>query len=150
MKRVWMVWLILFSIAAAENGVVTYKSRYSVDETTKRLVAIVREKGLTLFKVIDHAEGARRAGKKLRPMKLVIFGNPKMGTPFIQCSETMGLDLPQKMLIYENSAGKTMVAYNAPGYLFGRHNVGSDCARKLQEKMANALKKFAKQAAGVK
>jgi uncharacterized protein (DUF302 family) len=142
--------LILLALALqAENGMISYKSRYSVDETTKRLVQILREKGVTLFKVIDHAEGAKSVGKKLRPMKLVIFGNPKMGTPFMQCSPTMGLDLPQKMLVYENNASEVMVTYNSPNYLFWRHSVDANCSAPLQKKMGTVLQKFAKYAAGI-
>ncbi|WP_456452623.1 DUF302 domain-containing protein [Hydrogenimonas sp.] len=142
--------LILLALALqAENGMISYKSRFSVDETTKRLVQVLREKGVTLFKVIDHAEGAASAGMKLRPMKLVIFGNPKMGTPFMQCSPTMGLDLPQKMLVYENNASEVMITYNSPNYLFWRHNVDANCSAPLQKKMGVVLQKFAKYAAGL-
>jgi uncharacterized protein (DUF302 family) len=137
-----VVWL------QAENGMVTYESHFDVDETTKRLVKILRDKGVTLFKVIDHAEGARSVGKKLRPMKLVIFGNPKMGTPFMQCSPTIGLDLPQKMLVYEAN-GSTYVTYNSPKYLFWRHGIDGNCSAPLQRKMGAVLQKFAKYAAGI-
>lgn len=150
MKKQWMILVLLVSFLQAENGMTGYKSRYNVDETTRRLVSILRENGVTLFKVIDHAENAKSIGKRLRPMKLVIFGNPKMGTPFMQCSPTMGLDLPQKMLIYENNASETMVTYNLPNYLFWRHNVDANCSSRLQKKMNAVLQKFAKYAAGIK
>ncbi|WP_457596032.1 DUF302 domain-containing protein [Hydrogenimonas sp.] len=133
----------------AQNGMIRYKSRYDVDETTKRLVKLLREKGVTVFKVIDHAEGAARVGRKLAPMKLVIFGNPGMGTPFMECSPTMGLDLPQKMLVYRDESNATMVLYNAPAYLFWRHGIDANCSRPLQKKMAKALATFAKTAAGI-
>ena len=141
---------LLLTFLHAENGLVSYQSRYSVDETAKRLVTILREKGVTLFKVIDHSEGAKRAGMKLRPTKLVIFGNPKMGTPLMQCSQSLGIDLPQKMLIYENNASKVIVTYNDPAYLMERHQVPGTCAPKLQKKMKMVLKKFAEYAAGIK
>ena len=150
MKKTWMGLVLFFAILQAENGMIAYKSHYNVEETTKRLVEILREKGVTLFKVVDHAEGARDIGKKLRPMKLVIFGNPKMGTPFMQCSPTIGLDLPQKMLIYENNVSETTIVYNSPNYLFWRHNVDANCSPQLQKKMGAVLQKFAKYAAGLK
>ncbi len=145
-KFLWLALAMVF--LQAENGMITYKSHYNVDETTRRLVTILREKGVTLFKVIDHAEGARSVGKKLPPMKLVIFGNPKMGTPFMQCSPTMGIDLPQKMLIYDKN-GSTYLTYNSPKYLFWRHNIDGNCSKGLQQKMGAVLQKFAYYAAGI-
>ncbi|BDY13752.1 DUF302 domain-containing protein [Hydrogenimonas cancrithermarum] len=149
MIRVWLAMILAVSFVCAENGMIRYKSRYTVDETTKRLVEILREKGVTLFKVIDHAEGAKRIGSQLPPSRLVIFGNPKMGTPLMRCSPSIGLDLPQKMLVYENDSSEVMVTYNAPAYLFWRHNVPADCAPELQKKMSLVLEKFAKYAAGI-
>ncbi|WP_353662162.1 DUF302 domain-containing protein [Hydrogenimonas sp. SS33] len=145
--------VLLICLAAAlfaGNGMIAYKSRYNVDETTKRLVAMLREKGVTLFKVVDHSDGAHSAGMQMKPMKLVIFGNPKMGTPLMQCAPTLGLDLPQKMLIYENNASETVVVYNSPKYLFWRHDVPETCAPGIQKKMGAVLQRFAKYAAGIR
>ncbi|RUM46015.1 MAG: DUF302 domain-containing protein [Hydrogenimonas sp.] len=149
MKRLLGLVVLLTTFVWAQNGMVTYKSRYNVDETTKRLVKVLRQKGVTLFKVIDHGEGANQANVTLPPSKLVIFGNPKMGAPLMACSPTLGLDLPQKMLIYQDPKGQTMVTFNATAYLFWRHSVPASCHLKLQKKMATALKGFAKYAAGV-
>ncbi|WP_457594766.1 DUF302 domain-containing protein [Hydrogenimonas sp.] len=146
------VLLLLAASAAfligAENGMAEYTSRYSVDETAKRLVQILRKKGVTLFKVIDHSEAAAGVGVKLRPTKLLIFGNPKMGAPLMECSQTLGIDLPQKMLIYEDEAGKVHALFNTKAYLMWRHGVDPECAPKLQKKMGVALKTFARYATG--
>ncbi|WP_457598502.1 DUF302 domain-containing protein [Hydrogenimonas sp.] len=146
------VLLLLAASAAfligAENGMAEYTSRYSVDETAKRLVQILRKKGVTLFKVIDHSEAAVGVGVKLRPTKLLIFGNPKMGAPLMECSQTLGIDLPQKMLIYEDEAGKVHALFNTKAYLMWRHGVDPECAPKLQKKMGVALKTFARYATG--
>lgn len=86
---------------------------------------------------------------KLRPMKLVIFGHPKMGTPLIRCAPTIGLDLPQKMLIYEEDTNRTFVLYNSPKYLFWRHGVDVNCSAALQRKLEKVLQGLAKTAAGI-
>ncbi len=135
-------------LSAAENGMSGYVSRYGVEETTKRLVDILRKKGVTVFKIIDHSDGAASVGMKLRPTKLVIFGNPKIGTPLMQCSQTLGLDLPQKMLIYKDENGEVHAVFNTKAYLMWRHGVEPDCAPALQKKMDAAVKKFAKYATG--
>jgi len=135
-------------VSAAENGMVEYTSRYSVDETAKRLVHILRQKGVTLFKVIDHSDAAAGVGVKLRPTKLLIFGNPKMGAPLMACSQTLGIDLPQKMLIYEDEKGEVHALFNTKAYLMWRHDVDPDCAPGLQKKMGEALRRFAKYATG--
>jgi uncharacterized protein (DUF302 family) len=141
--------VLLTTLVWAQKGMVTYKSRYNVDETTKRLVQIVRDKGLILFKVVDHSEGATQANVTLHPSKLVIFGNPKMGASLMSCSPTLGLDLPQKMLIYQDRKGTTHITFNAPSYLFKRHHLPASCHLEIQKKMTTALKSFAKYAAGV-
>ncbi len=142
------VMLVAAFLMGGEKGMAHVKSRYSVDETTMRLVKALREKGVTLFKVIDHSDGARQAGMTLRPMKLVIFGNPRVGTPLMQCSPTLGLDLPQKMLVYENNASEVEIVYNSPVYLFWRHDVPETCAPQIQQKMKKVLDMFARRAAG--
>lgn len=149
MKKSILFLTLFMALSYAENGMISYTSHYNVEETTRRLVEGLRQKGVTVFKVIDHSEGARRVGLKLSPTRLVIFGNPKMGTPLMQCSRTIALDLPQKMLIYENGAGKTIVTYNDPRYLVERHGIDATCAPKVQSKMEKVMKKFAKYAAGL-
>ncbi|WP_456381566.1 DUF302 domain-containing protein [Hydrogenimonas sp.] len=139
--------ILLPNLMAAGRGMIEYTSRYDVEETTRRLVKIIRDEGVTLFKVIDYGEGAKEAGVKLYPAKLVIFGNTKIGASLMECSRTLGLDLPQKMLIYETEKHKVLVLYNDPFYLMERHRVARRCFPKFQ-KMTKNLKKFALYAIG--
>ncbi|BBG66260.1 putative inner membrane or exported protein [Hydrogenimonas sp.] len=148
MKRLFLSAVFALTLSAAENGMGEYISRYSVDETTKRLVDILRKKGATVFKVIDHGEGAASVGMELGPQKLVIFGNPRIGTPLMQCSPTLGLDLPQKILIYRDKKGTVHALFNTKAYLMWRHGVEPDCAPALQKRMDAAVKMFAKYATG--
>jgi uncharacterized protein (DUF302 family) len=117
------------------------KSNHSVKETADRLEAVLKQKGMTVFTRIDHAAGAKRVGKDLRPTELIIFGNPKVGAPLMLCSQTVGLDLPQKALIWEDEAGRVWFSYNAPGYLDKRHGL-AQCSQVLK-KIENALRNFA-------
>ena len=133
--------LFFVSSAAADTGLVSVKSSYSVKKTADRLESILSEKGMTVFIRINHAEGASKVGKKLRPTELIIFGNPKVGTPLMQCSQTVAIDLPQKALIYEDEAGQVWLTYNDPKYLATRHGI-SECAEVLK-KIENALRNFA-------
>jgi uncharacterized protein (DUF302 family) len=97
-----------------------------------------------VFKRIDHAAGAQKVGKTLRPTELVIFGNPKVGTPLMLCSHSVAIDLPQKALIWEDKAGQVWFSYNDPQYLALRHNIqGCD---EVLKKVAGALGNFAKKA----
>ena len=96
---------------------------------------------MTVFNRINHAAGAKRVGKVLRPTELIIFGNPKVGAPLMQCSQTVGLDLPQKALIWEDEAGLVWFTYNAPRYLDRRHGLAK-CSPVLK-KIENALRNFA-------
>ena len=135
----------LFSSAAfAHEGLVSVKSVYAVSVTADRLENILKNKGMTVFARIDHAAGAEKVGKTLRPTELVIFGNPKVGTPLMQCSQSIAIDLPQKALIWEDETGQVWLSYNDPQYLAKRHNTrGCD---KVLEKVAGALGKFANKA----
>jgi uncharacterized protein (DUF302 family) len=97
-----------------------------------------------VFKRIDHAAGAQKVGKTLRPTELVIFGNPKVGTPLMLCSQSVAIDLPQKALIWQDEAGQVWISYNDPQYLALRHNIrGCD---KVLKKVAGALGNFTKKA----
>lgn len=120
------------------TGVVVKQSPYSVEETEARFVAILEEKGLNIFATIDHAENATNAELELRPTSVVIFGNPKLGTPLMQCAQSIAIDLPQKLLIWEDETGQVKVAYNDPQYLAERHGFG-DCGSETIEKIALAL-----------
>ena len=134
----------LSSIAIADDGMVSVKSAHAVSVTADRLENVLKNKGMTVFTRINHAAGAEKVGKKLRPTELVIFGNPKVGTPLMQCSQSIAIDLPQKALIWEDDKGQVWLSYNNPEYLANRHNTkGCD---KVLKKVANALGNFAKKA----
>ena len=134
----------IVSTASATEGMINIKSAHSVAETADRLEKILASKGMTVFTRIDHAAGAKKAGKTLAPTELVIFGNPKVGTPLMQCSHSIAIDLPQKALIWEDKAGKVWLSYNDPQYLALRHNTqGCD---KVLKKVATALGNFSKKA----
>ncbi|MGD2096867.1 MAG: DUF302 domain-containing protein [Desulfobacterales bacterium] len=130
--------------ASAESGLITVKSSHDVKITADRLETVLKEKGMTVFIRINHSEGARKAGEKLRPTELVIFGNPKVGTPLMQCGQTIAIDLPQKALIWQDEAGQVWLTYNDPQYLAQRHGIDG-CAPVLN-KVQNALKNFAQSA----
>jgi uncharacterized protein (DUF302 family) len=132
------------SPAFAHEGLVSVKSVHTVSVTADRLENVLNNKGMTVFARIDHAAGAAKAGKTLRPTELVIFGNPKVGTPLMQCSQSIAIDLPQKALIWEDDKGQVWLTYNDPQYLAKRHDTrGCD---KVLEKVAGALGKFANKA----
>lgn len=128
--------------ADTTNGIVQLKSTHSVTATINKLEGILLKKGMTIFKRVNHTAGAEKAGLQLRPTELLIFGNPKVGTPLMLCSQTAALDLPQKALAYEDENGQVWLAYNDPAYMAKRHKT-KDCDAAVQ-KVTNALGKFAK------
>ncbi|NIO43765.1 MAG: DUF302 domain-containing protein [Burkholderiales bacterium] len=99
------------------------KSDRSVSATADKLDELARQRGLTVFARIDHGAGATKVGKTLRPTELLIFGNPNAGTPFMQCSQTVAIDLPLKALVWEDGSGQVWVGYNDPAYIAARHGV---------------------------
>ena len=103
-----------------------------------RLEKVVKERGLKVFARIDHAAGAAKIGKTLRPTELLIFGDPKGGTPFMECAQSAGIDLPLKALVWEDASGQVWLGYNDPAYLAKRHEV-SECAVVVAAKTSNAL-----------
>ncbi len=133
---------LLFSTNVFANGLITLKSAHSVPDTANRLVSALQNKGMTVFARIDHSEGANAVGQELRPTQLIIFGNPKVGTPLMQCSQTMAIDLPQKALIWEDASGSVWFTYNKPQYLSKRHAM-TDCNASIA-KVDGALSAFAK------
>jgi uncharacterized protein (DUF302 family) len=106
-----------------DNGIVDLASRHSVDETVERLQSILQVKGVTLFAVIDHSGEAEKAGMKMPPTKLLIFGNPKAGTPLMLAAPRSAIDLPLKILVWEDAARKVWISYNSPAYLEKRHGL---------------------------
>ena len=136
--------IFVATTALGDSGLVKVKSAHDVKTTADRLEKVLKAKGMTVFTRINHAEGAKKVGKHLAPTELVIFGNPKVGTPLMLCSASVAIDLPQKALIYEDGSGQVWYAYNKPEYLVKRHDIkGCD---KVIKKVAGALGKFAKAA----
>ena len=106
-----------------ENGIVRLESHHSAEDTVTRLKGILEAKGVKLFIVVDHSGEAEKAGLTMPPTKLLIFGNPKAGTPLMLASPSTALDLPLKILVAEDAGGKTWISYNAPAFLQARHNL---------------------------
>ena len=110
-----------------DNGIVDLASRHSVDETVERLKSILQAKGVMLFAMIDHSGEAEKAGLKMPPTKLLIFGNPKSGTPLMLAAPSSAIDLPLKILVWEDVRGdaarKVWISYNSPAYLAKRHGL---------------------------
>jgi uncharacterized protein (DUF302 family) len=104
-------------------GIIDKASNHSVDQTVDRLKNILQSKGVTLFAVVDHSGEAAKAGLKMPPTKLFIFGNPKAGTPLMLAAPRSAIDLPLKILVWEDSQGKAWVSYNSPEYLKDRHGL---------------------------
>jgi uncharacterized protein (DUF302 family) len=129
--------LIFVQAAAfAADGLVTAKSPYNAKDTMNRLEDQVRKRGLIVFARIDHAAGASKIGKSLHPTELLIFGNPQGGTPFMECAQTAGIDLPLKALVWEDNSAQVWLGYNDPAYLAARHGV-PQCA--VVENLQKAL-----------
>lgn len=113
------------------NGLQQIPSSYSVDETLNRLQSLLTEKGMKIFALIDHSGEAEKAGLKMRPTKVLIFGSPKGGTPLMVAAPSLAIDLPLKALVAEDKDGKVSITYNDPQYLQQRHNVPADLIKNL-------------------
>jgi uncharacterized protein (DUF302 family) len=113
------------------NGLLQVASPYTVEETLRRLEAVLAERGVRVFALIDHSGEAEKIGMKMRPTKLVIFGNPKGGTPVMVAAPTLAIDLPLKALVWEDEGGKVWVSYNSPEYLQQRHGVPEDLIKNI-------------------
>jgi len=124
---------------------VSLRSANSVRVTTDRLEAALRAKAITVFARIDHAAGAASVGMSLRPTELLIFGDPRAGTPLMQADQTIGIDLPLKALVWQNAMGDTFLSYNDPAWLAKRHELGGETEAALGN-MAAALDGVAKAA----
>jgi uncharacterized protein (DUF302 family) len=115
----------------ADKGMVHLSSPYSVPETLRRLESLLQTRGLAVFGRVDHSGEAERAGLKMRPTELIIFGSPKQGTPLMVASPTLAIDLPLKALAWEDAAGKVWLSYNAPEYLKQRHDIPDDLMKNI-------------------
>ena len=112
--------------AAATEGIIDKPSNHSVEETVERLKNILQAKGVTLFALIDHSGEAEKIGMKMPPTKLLVFGSPKAGTPLMLAAPSIALDLPLKILVWEDLQAKVWISYNSPVYLQQRHSLPQD------------------------
>jgi uncharacterized protein (DUF302 family) len=118
-------------MASKDNGIVSKPSRHSVDETVAKLRGILQAKSVALFAVIDHSGEAEKVGMKMKPTKLLIFGNPKAGTPLMLAAPSTAIDLPLKILVWEDEKGQVWVSYNSPDYLQRRHGFPPDLGKNI-------------------
>lgn len=123
--------------AGAAEGLIAVQSPYSVKETVDRFESAAKSRGINVFLRLDHAEGARKIGKNLRPTELLVFGNPQGGTPLMECAQSAGIDLPLKALAWQDATGNVWLAYNDPNYLASRH--GADNCGPVVENLSKAL-----------
>jgi uncharacterized protein (DUF302 family) len=128
--------------ADSTNGIVSIPSRHSVDETVEKLQSLLQAKGVTLFALVDHSGEATRVGMKMPPTKLLIFGNPRAGTPLMLASPSIAIDLPLKVLVWQDAEGKVWLSWNSPEYLAKRHGLPEN-----QEQALAVVKALAVQAA---
>ena len=126
----------------ATDGLVGVRSPYSVKETMDRLETLAKERGQTVFARVDHAAGAAKAGKTIRPTEVLIFGSPASGTPFLECAQSVGIDLPLKALVWEDASKQVWLGYNDPTYLAQRHEIpkcaATEPVRKTMAGLADA------------
>lgn len=126
MKNVILSVAVILLIAMpviAVDGMIDVESAYSVKETADRLESILNQKGMTVFNRINHSDAAGKVGIQLRETELIIFGNPKVGSPLMKCRQSVAIDLPQKALVHEDADGKVWISYNDPAYLKKRHGI---------------------------
>jgi uncharacterized protein (DUF302 family) len=115
----------------SQDGIVTIPGRQSVDETIQKLQENLKAKGVKVFALIDHSGEAEKAGLQMRPTKVLIFGNPKAGTPLMVASPGVAIDLPLKILVWEDAEGKARISYNSPAYLQARHKIPAELVQNI-------------------
>jgi len=135
---------LMAGAAGAADGLVALKSPHGVKETADRFEAAAKARGLNIFLRVDHAAGAKKIGKELRPTELLVFGNPQGGTPLMECAQSAGIDLPLKALAWQDAGGQVWLGYNDPKYLVARHG-GGDCGPVVGN-LAKALAGLAQEA----
>jgi uncharacterized protein (DUF302 family) len=113
------------------KGIVDRPSSHSVDQTVEKLKSILQAKGVTLFALVDHSGEAEKAGMKMPPTKLLIFGSPKAGTPLMLAAPSIAIDLPLKILVWEDPQGKVWISYNSPDYLKTRHELPQELLQNI-------------------
>ncbi len=137
--------LLCHGAVGAAEGMVTVESSHSVKDTVDKLETVLKSKGMKVFARIDHAAGAASVDMQIRPTEVLLFGNPKVGTPLMICNQSVAIDLPQKMLVWEAEDGKVYLGYNDPAHLKARHSLeGCD---EVLGKVSGALGNFAAAAA---
>jgi uncharacterized protein (DUF302 family) len=114
-----------------DKGIVTLATKNDVEQTVRKLEEILRAKGIRLFTVVDHSGEAEKAGMTMRPTKLLIFGNPKAGTPLMIAQPSVAIDLPLKLLVWEDDAGHAWISYNSAAYLQARHGLSDDLIQNI-------------------
>jgi uncharacterized protein (DUF302 family) len=122
------------------TGIVDIPSHHSVDATVERVRGILEAKGVTLFALVDHSGEAEKVGLRMRPTKLLIFGNPKAGTPVMLAAPSIAIDLPLKILVWEDTEEKVWISYNSADYLRSRHNIPAELMQNLAAAEAIAAK----------
>lgn len=120
-----------FHAQAVENGIVSRESPHAVDETVRRLETTLQARGITVFARIDHSGEAEKVGLRMRPTRLLIFGNPKAGTPMMVAAPSVALDLPMKLLVAEGESGTVTVSFNAAEHVRQRHGLSAEIAKPL-------------------
>lgn len=141
MKKVTLAVLLLASLARADSGLVEVRSAHDVPETVARLEAALEKANVPVVAKVDHSAAAARVGEALPPTVLLVFGNPKLGTPLMRCAPTAAIDLPMKALVWKDAAGRVTLAYSDPAWIAARHG-GKGC-EEVVRKMAAALSRFA-------
>ncbi|MFO7938730.1 MAG: DUF302 domain-containing protein [Bacteroidales bacterium] len=137
-----VVLITTVSSCSTSEGMIDVKSSFGVKETGDRLESALKEKGMTLFNRVQHSKAAKEIGIELRDTELLIFGNPKVGSPLMKCQQRAAIDLPQKALIWEDSDGNTWISYNDPRHLKKRHDL-SNCEEvitKIEKALAGIVK----------
>ena len=113
------------------TGIVDRPSNHSVEDTVGKIENILQSKGITLFALVDHSGEAEKVGMKMRPTKLLIFGSPKAGTPLMLAAPSVAIDLPLKLLVWEDAQGQAWISYNSPEYLERRHGLPPDLRQNI-------------------
>ena len=148
-KSIFSLFFVVTIAASAQaaDGMVNIESTFTVKETADRMQQILKEKGMTVFNRIDHAQGAGNVGVELRDTELLVFGNPKVGSPLMQCRQSVAIDLPQKALVWQDEANKVWISYNEPGYLAKRHDITGceEVISKIEKALAGMAASAAKE-----
>jgi uncharacterized protein (DUF302 family) len=133
--------LVTASPVLAEDGLVSVRSAHGVDETLNRLEQAAREAGVVIAARIDHSANAAKIGQTLRPTALLLFANPRAGTPLLQARQTMGIDLPLKALAWEDERGQVWLTYNALPYLAARHKLAADTVEPMRQGLERLIER---------